>query len=288
MAEEPRYRLVRQTLEANIMLQIKEIIDFQKHPIDQIDRFGASCKQQLEKTGSLLLPNFITDQAITKLKAEALAHAYLAYYCQQTHTAYLSASDKNYDAVHPRNRQVISTKGCITDDQIPKSSLLRIIYAEQKFQKFLCYVLEQAQLFDYADSLSSINVHYYEAGQELGWHFDNSSFAVTLMIQPAEQGGGFEYIPRLRNHKKGDMNFESVGQALDGNIDSIKLNITAGTLALFRGKNALHRVTPVMGRTNRIQVVLAYNTEPGIALSEQARLTFYGREPIDRTDYARV
>ncbi|WP_423908611.1 HalD/BesD family halogenase [Candidatus Spongiihabitans sp.] len=268
---------MKQTVEANIMLQIKQIIDFQKHPIDRLEQFAAGCKQQLEKTGSLLLPNFITDQAIAKLKAEALAHAHLAYYCQQTHTAYLSPPDKNYAAVHPRNRQVISTKGCITDDQIPEASLLRIIYADEKFRKFLCYVLKQDQLFDYADSLSSINVHYYEAGQELGWHFDNSSFAVTLMIQPAEQGGEFEYIPRFRNHETGDMNFEGVGQALDGDIEAIKLNITAGTLALFRGRNALHRVTPVMGSTDRIQVVLAYNTAPGITLSEQARLTFYGR-----------
>lgn len=259
------------------MLQTEEIIDFQKYPIDQLDRFGASCKQQLEKTNSLLLPNFITAQAIKALKAEAVAHAHLAYYCQQSHTAYLLASDKNYPAVHPRNRQVVSTKGCITDDQIPKASLLRIIYAEEKFQKFLCYVLGQDQLFGYADPLSSINVHYYDTDQELGWHFDNSDFAVTLMIEPAEQGGEFEYIPQLRNQEKGDMNFEGVGQALDGDIDPIKINIAAGTLALFRGRNSLHRVTPVIGNTNRIQVVLAYNTAPGIALSEQARLTFYGR-----------
>ncbi|WP_424947602.1 HalD/BesD family halogenase [Candidatus Spongiihabitans sp.] len=263
---------------------IKRIIDFQKHPIDQLDRFGAGCKQQLEKTGSLLLPNFITEQAIAQLKAEALAHAHLAYYCQHTHTAYLSPPDLHYPAAHPRNRQIISNKGCITDDQIPEVSLLRIIYADRKFQKFLCYVLEQDRLFDYSDSLSSINVHYYAADQELGWHFDNSSFAVTLMIQPAEYGGEFEYIPRFRNHETGDMNFAGVGQVLDhafdqpldGEVDSIKLNIMAGTLALFRGRNSLHRVTPVTGG-NRIQVVLAYNTEPGIALSEQARLTFYGR-----------
>ena len=34
---------------------------------------------------------------------------------------------------------------------------------------------------------------------------------------------------------------------------------------------------PVLGDRERIQVVLAYNTEPGVALSEQARLTFFGR-----------
>lgn len=262
------------------MLPIKEIIDFHKHPIDQLgqrDSFAQRCKQQLEKTGSLLLPDFVTEHALEALKAEALAHAELAYYCQQSHTAYLLATDNNYPPAHPRNRQVVSTNGCITDDQIPAESLLRTIYAEQKFVKFLCYVLGEEQLFNYTDVLSSINVNYYEESQELGWHFDNSSFAVTLMLQSAEQGGEFEYHPRFRNHEKGEMNFAGVGQALDDAIEPIKIKLMAGTLALFRGRNSLHRVTPVVGSTNRIQVVLAYNTEPDIALSEQARLIFYGR-----------
>ncbi|MCZ4279844.1 hypothetical protein O4H49_03580 [Kiloniella laminariae] len=46
---------------------------------------------------------------------------------------------------------------------------------------------------------------------------------------------------------------------------------------LFRGRNALHRVAPVEGDRTRILVVLAYNSQPGIALSESACMTFYGR-----------
>lgn len=46
---------------------------------------------------------------------------------------------------------------------------------------------------------------------------------------------------------------------------------------LFRGRNALHRVSPTEGDTTRMLVVLAYNAQPDIALSESARMTFYGR-----------
>ncbi|MGP4128360.1 hypothetical protein OJE16_00555 [Pantoea tagorei] len=46
---------------------------------------------------------------------------------------------------------------------------------------------------------------------------------------------------------------------------------------LFRGRNSLHRVTPTEGDITRMLAVLAYNTQPGIALSETARMTFYGR-----------
>ena len=44
--------------------------------------------------------------------------------------------------------------------------------------------------------------------EELGWHFDNSSFAVMPMIQPVTKGGAFEYARDVRNADAGDMGFE--------------------------------------------------------------------------------
>ena len=64
---------------------------------------------------------------------------------------------------------------------------------------------------------------------------------------------------------------------LDGAIDAEKLAICPGDLILFRGRNSMHRVTPTLGDRTRILVVLAYNSEPGISLSESARMTFFGR-----------
>lgn len=257
-------------------LSLEQIVSLDSHPIEDVG-FIERCRCQLDKTGSLLLNGFISDLAIECLEIEAKAHANAAYYCTEAHTAYLSAPDPALGMTHARNRQVQSSKGCITDDQIPTISCLRVLYDSKRFRTFLSQVLSEKELYHYADPLSSVNGHYYQDGQELGWHFDNSSFAVTLMIQQPDGGGHFEYIPKLRDCDAGEMNFAGVDQALDGKIKPIRLDIRAGTLALFRGRNSLHRVTPVRGDRNRIQVVLAYNTEPGIALSEQARLTFYGR-----------
>ena len=132
-------------------------------------------------------------------------------------------------------------------------------------------------LFPYADSLSSINVHYAPEGKELNWHFDNSEFAITLLLQSPQGGGAFEYVKDLRDADAGEMNFEGVADLLDGRTSPDVLDIAPGTLVLFRGRNSIHRVTPTVGDTKRILVVLAYNSEPGIALSESARQTFYGR-----------
>jgi hypothetical protein len=132
-------------------------------------------------------------------------------------------------------------------------------------------------LYEYADVLSSINLHYASEGQQLGWHFDNSSFAITLMIQSPKSGGQFEYVKDVRDADKGEMNFHLSKKILDGEFEPETLNAEPGTLTLFRGRNSIHRVTPTVGDRTRMLVVLAYNTEPGKSLSESARMTFYGR-----------
>jgi predicted 2-oxoglutarate/Fe(II)-dependent dioxygenase YbiX len=73
------------------------------------------------------------------------------------------------------------------------------------------------------------------------------------------------------------MNYPGVDQVLKGELETQALAMSAGDLVLFRGKDALHRVTPTQGDTTRMLVVLAYNAEANVALSESARMTFYGR-----------
>ena len=64
---------------------------------------------------------------------------------------------------------------------------------------------------------------------------------------------------------------------LKDNYSAKKLSGEPGTLILFYGRNYLHRVTPVRSEKCRILVTLNYNLEEGIELSENARLTFFGR-----------
>jgi hypothetical protein len=114
-------------------------------------------------------------------------------------------------------------------------------------------------------------------GMELGWHFDNSSFAVTMLLQAAEGGAHFEHVPAVRDADAGDMAFERVAKILDGDEPVQTLDFEPGDLMLFRGRNAIHRATPTERDTTRLLVVFAYNDHPGVALSESALTTFDGR-----------
>lgn len=255
---------------------LADIVDLAKYPL-QSNEFLAECKRRLDEKGALVLRNFVKPAAIASIQGEAAEHQHLAYYTVDDHNIYLTPPDDDYPPDHPRNRLVSSSKGCITDDQIPADSALRTLYDALQFRAFLCAVLDKSELHEYADPLSSINLHYAGEGQELGWHFDNSSFAITLMIQAPKDGGEFQYVKDVRDADAGEMNFGLSGQVLDGQVAPDRLAIDPGALVLFRGKNSMHCVTPTIGDRTRILVVLAYNTEPGVSLSESARMTFYGR-----------
>lgn len=252
------------------------LIRFDLHPLADAD-WRRHCREQLNQRGALVLRQFLQPDALQAIIAEGDAQRHLAYHTVSKHNVYLMKADDAYSVTHPRNRDVISTKGCITDDVIGTDSPLRQLYNDELFKRFLCDVLGETALYPYADPLSSINVHYAPKGQELGWHFDNSSFAITLLLQKPQAGGVFQYVKDLRDADAGEMNFDGVAAVLDQRQPVEALAIEAGDLVLFRGRNAMHRVTPTAGDVTRMLAVLAYNTQPGIALSETARMTFYGR-----------
>lgn len=257
-------------------MDLNDIIDLKSHPIRDT-QFVARAAATLDRDGVLVLPGFIAPSALDAMLSEARAGQDKAYFCAQEHSVYLSPPDDSLPAEHPVNRQVVSSKGCICDDDIGAASPLRALYDDPDFRAFVASVTGETALHSYADPLSSINIHYAERGQELGWHFDNSSFAITLLIQKPDAGSAFEYVKDMRNADAGDMNPDGVAALLDGRSTPQRLEMEPGTLVLFRGRNSIHRVAPNESDRTRMLAVLAYNNTPGVALSESARMTFYGR-----------
>jgi len=251
-------------------------LDHDRHPITD-DAYIAECRRQLDTDGTLVLRGFARADTIEQIVQASAPHEAAAFYAGTTHNVYLTPSDAGLADDHPFNRQVESSKGLIADDEIPADSPLREIYDDASFRSFLCGVLGIDEIHPYADAMSSVNVHFAAEGMELGWHFDNSSFAVTMLLQAAEGGAHFEYVPAVRDADVGDMAFERVNAILDGAEPVNTLGFEPGDLVLFRGRNAIHRVTPTQGDTTRMLVVFAYNDQPGVSLSESALATFYGR-----------
>ena len=257
-------------------LSLNAIVNLNKYPLDK-SSFINQCKSTIDAEGCIVLPDFLRKDSIKQLIKESRQNQYKAFYCEQKHSVYIAPLDESLPVDHPYNRQVISSKGCITDDQLEDNSDLKSLYRSELFRDFIAEVVGEKYLYEYADNLSSINIHYAAESQELGWHFDNSSFAITLLIQKPNEGGSFEYIRDFRDSDNNVMNYEGVNDLLDDKFSPNILSMDSGSLVLFRGRNAVHRVTPTKGNRVRILSVLAYNSAPGIQLSESARMTFYGK-----------
>ncbi len=259
----------------------ENLIDLARYPLHEPE--GAAYRElvragrlRLGEDGALALPGFATPDAAAAMAREAEALLPGAYYCTQDHNPYLVADDPDLPAAHPRNRAQVSDKGCIADDRIAADSALRALYDWPPLRAFIAAVLGVDTLYPYADPLGSLNINVFAPGQQLGWHFDNADFVTTLMLRPAEAGGRYEYAPSLRRPE--DETYDAVARVLDGAREGVRaLDMEAGALVVFRGRYALHRVTPVEGEAPRLLAVLSYDPEPGKMLTEHTRKIFYGR-----------
>jgi hypothetical protein len=257
------------------------IVDLKRYPIDAPEspayrQMLAAASRGLETTGACVFEGFMRAPAVRQTLAEIDPLSPGAFVCGRPHNVYLVAPDPAYPADHPRNRQVRSVKAGLADDEIPANSPVRAIYEAECFRSFLCQALKIDRLFAFDDPLGSINVGFYGVNQELGWHFDNSVFTVTIMLRQSESGGLFEYAPNIR--EESPAGFDVVQQILDGRSPLVReLKQDPGALVLFKGSRSLHRVTPSFGPLPRTIAILSYAPVPNYSLTEHNRQLFYGR-----------
>ncbi len=258
-----------------------DAIDLDRYPIHDPARAGyqalvQGCRDQLRDRGVAQLDGFLTPAAVTEMVALASQLAAQAWASDQTHTAYFEPPDASAGLDHPRAFLQHSAKKAIAYDQIPGAAPIRRLYESDDLTGFITAVLGKPALYRSADPLDALEIAIFDDGDELGWHFDNSEFSVTVMYSQPEAGGHFDYYPALRTEH--DDNYPAVQNVLHGRPDGvIRLPTSPGTLAVFRGQHALHRVTAVSGPRPRINSVLTYGEHPEMKLNELTQKLFYGR-----------
>ncbi len=200
----------------------------------------------------------------------------LSYKQVKHHNVYLAGHDGDFDDNHPRNRQLTTTNSTIADADIQPDAALRALYNCTELHNFIAHVTGKSGVHPYIDALSPLNIGISHSGETLAWHFDTSEFATTLLLQSAEEGGEFEYIPRTRDEN--DPAYERVGRLLDGDNSEVKtLNMKPGTLVLFRGRHSIHRVNPVGTGRTRMIAILTYDEKPNQKMNAFTQQKFYGR-----------
>ena len=257
-----------------------DMVDLGRYPITDLDRtegkaFADQCRQRYLDTGLCMLPEFITPDAHRILTEEANSISGQAYFCKSTHNAYLTEDDQNLPADDVAHRQEQTYVGSVPYDQIAEESHLRRLYQWNPLKDFIGQVLGKTEFYRFADPLGALSINVFVEGGEHGWHFDESEFTVTLMLQAPESGGAFEYVPQIRgtaNEK------EIVAAVLNGDRSQVvELPFSTGTLLIFGGQQTIHRVTRVSGDRPRLVPVLCYSEQEDLKNSEAVRKLFWGR-----------
>ncbi len=235
----------------------------------------------LRERGVSVLPGFVGPEAAARMVEECDALAAQAYHQDVQGTPYLEAPADGWPSEHPRVRWSRSSVHTLGYDQLPAGSLVRDLFEWDDLLVFLGEVLGRAPLYRYADPIGALNVAVMSEGDELGWHYDQTDFVVSLAIQSSEAGGDFENVAHLRSDD--DERYDDVARILAGEArDRVVVEpMTPGTLMLFEGRRSLHRVTPVRGSRPRYVALLGYDTKPDTHSSDLLRLVRYGRsEPL--------
>ena len=265
---------------------LSRVVDLDRYPIDRLDgpraaAMVAFCRASLAFEGACQLPGFLRPEAVAQLVDEAARKRERAHRTDDVHNVHLTTVPEGAGPDDTSALLQHSSKSAIAWDLIDPDSPLRVAYESEELTAFLRRALGTSELHRYDDPLGSASVMVFSEGDELGWHFDRSPFAVTVMLQPAARGGAYEYHHDLKDtgatDATGDTDAAIRAALRDERSDRITLPNEPGTLSMFRGQTSMHRVTPVEGDRPRINAVLAYSPRPGDRLNTLTRELFYGR-----------
>ena len=234
-------------------------------------------RRQLDQRGVCVLPGFVGPAAIDGMVAECDALAGESYHQDVQGTPYLELPDDTWPSGHPRRTWARSSVHTVAYDQFPSDSAIRRLYESEAFLEFLSRLLGRSPLYRYADPLGALNLAVMVDGDELGWHYDQTDFVVSLAVQSSESGGAFENVAHLRSDD--DERYDDVARILAGHDrDRVVVEpMTPGTLMVFEGRRSLHRVSPVSGSRPRYVALFGYDTKPGTVSSDVLKAVRYGR-----------
>jgi len=260
---------------------LESLIDLDRYPIDRpgTPAYAAlveTGRAALDDSGYCAVPDLLRPTALNEMAAEARAALPHGYRRDQQLAAYHSVDIADLPDDHPARRRHPYCMRVIAQDDLPADGAILSLYRSDALAVFIASLLREPALFRCTDPLVSCTVTALEPGDQHGWHFDSNDFVASLLLQSAEIGGAFEFAPGIRHDD--NPNYAAIARIYDGERSLLQATqVSAGTLVLFRGKYALHRVSQVGGSRPRLMALFSYDRRPDMVFPEQTRLAAVGR-----------
>lgn len=96
------------------------------------------------------------------------------------------------------------SSGFIPGDSWEPTTATSTLFHSSALARFIADCLDEPALYCYADPLAGLTANILDPGQQFAWHFDTNEFAVTVLVDDADESGLFEYVPMIRTaHTEG-------------------------------------------------------------------------------------
>ena len=191
-----------------------EYVDLDKYPILSLNKpegmaLVKRCREALDDDGSLCLERFIRPDVIHRMAAE-VANLESFHRLQIVEPYIFVKPPADAPADHASRHRIAQDVHAVAADLIPEETMLRKVYNSEEIMTFLAAVLRIPKLYHFADYMQKLNVMYMKDGGSRAWHYDGSDFVVTLLLQPSQFGGEFEWAPFIRG-ANGEEHYDKVG-----------------------------------------------------------------------------
>lgn len=254
------------------------LVDVERYPLSG-DRFAPileDCRAQLARESFVRLPGFLRPGVAARMAAEVLAAVPRSYRREKTFSAYDARDAERYPENHVRRRVHLNRQHVVTTDVLPPDGLLASLYEDDTLTNAIAAILGEPALYRLADPVMAQTATVMGDGDTHGWHFDLNDFVVSILLQAPERGGKFEFAPYIRSDE--EENYDAVAAAMDGSSAAVRSErVEAGTLLIFCGRRALHRVSLIEGATPRVIGLLSYDRSPGVVYSGDVYQRVVGR-----------
>ena len=263
--------------------QLAELIDIERYPIHDPDGAGADliarCRRDLDESALCGLPGFVTPGALSAAKEEILTSQHEAYWTESDRTLYSWRDLSTLPADHAARITSPHRLGSVTRDKFAPDSVLNLLFKRDELTEFIRRCLGMETLYRVECPYLSMNIKVMQEGARHGWHFDTNDGAVSLLVQTANEGGHYEYVPYIRSEQ--NENYERVSRVVRGEDEGVvRVDISPGTFCLFKGRRSMHRVSPVTrGNPDRLIALFAYDQNPGLVYNENTLRTVLGCLP---------
>ena len=272
------------------VVELSRLIDVDRYPLEGRGLSASEARHAsywevverarrgLRADGCAVLDRFVTDFGVQLLNDEIVDAKPQTHFSTQVINPYFHTHvNPEFGDDHPVNTFTERSSGFIPGDAWPPVCAIDTLFRAPAVCRLLADCLEIDELHCYDDPLAGLTANILDPGQQFPWHFDTNDFAVTVLVQPADEGGLFEYAPAVRSAD--DEGFETIGSLLGGGREGIHtLDLQPGDLQIFRGRYSLHRVTRVAASSQpRHAAIFAYTRQAGVIGRVERTRQLFGR-----------